>query len=145
MPSPSVIADALVAAWNAGDAARFAALFADDAEFVNVVGLWWRSRDAIEKAHAYGFEKIFPGSTMRVVKRAIRDVGNDAAVAHLEWRLEHQAPPPGAAQAPGARRGVMSFVVANGQIVSLHNTDRIEGADTLLAGGAPARYGRRSD
>ena len=30
--------------WNAGDADGIGALFAEDADFVNVVGLWWRSR-----------------------------------------------------------------------------------------------------
>jgi uncharacterized protein (TIGR02246 family) len=29
-------------AWNAHDMERFASLFADDADFVNVRGWWWR-------------------------------------------------------------------------------------------------------
>jgi hypothetical protein len=31
---------------------------------VNVVGLWWRTRREIRKAHAYGFERIFARSTL---------------------------------------------------------------------------------
>ncbi|MGK9232137.1 SgcJ/EcaC family oxidoreductase [Inquilinus limosus] len=43
---------AFIAAWNRHDMAALAALFAEDADFVNVVGLWWRSRAEIEAAHA---------------------------------------------------------------------------------------------
>jgi uncharacterized protein (TIGR02246 family) len=39
--------------WNTHDMARFAGLFAPDADFVNVVGMWWKNREEIEKAHAY--------------------------------------------------------------------------------------------
>ena len=31
-------------AWNTHDMSRFAACFAEDADFVNVRGWWWRGR-----------------------------------------------------------------------------------------------------
>ena len=43
-----------------------AALFDPDAEFVNVVGLWWHDREAIRRAHAYGLTRIFQHSTLRI-------------------------------------------------------------------------------
>ena len=36
--------------WNRHDMNAFAELFAPDAEFVNVVGLWWKGSDEINKA-----------------------------------------------------------------------------------------------
>ena len=41
------------AAWNRHDATALARLFVADADFVNVVGIWWRDRCAIEEAHAF--------------------------------------------------------------------------------------------
>ena len=37
-------------AWNAHDMSRFAARFAEDADFINVRGWWWRGRDEIDAA-----------------------------------------------------------------------------------------------
>lgn len=37
-----------------------AALFTEDADFVNVVGLWWTTREQIRDNHAYGFRHMFP-------------------------------------------------------------------------------------
>jgi hypothetical protein len=38
---PDDIAGVFVSAWNDRDADRLAPVFDDDAEFVNVTGLWW--------------------------------------------------------------------------------------------------------
>lgn len=34
-------------------------MFAEDAEFANVTGLWWPNLQSIFKAHEYGLNKIF--------------------------------------------------------------------------------------
>jgi uncharacterized protein (TIGR02246 family) len=36
-------------AWNTHDMSRFAARFAEDADFINVRGWWWRGREEIER------------------------------------------------------------------------------------------------
>jgi hypothetical protein len=41
-----------VQAWNSRDADALASLFDENAEFVNVTGLWWHDRDSIRRAHA---------------------------------------------------------------------------------------------
>ncbi len=56
------IAEIWVEAWNRRDADRLADLFAEDAEFVNVTGLWWHDREAIRRAHDYGLRTIFDQS-----------------------------------------------------------------------------------
>jgi hypothetical protein len=42
---------ALVDDWNRHDMKSFGGLFADDAQFVNVIGLWWHGRAEIQKEH----------------------------------------------------------------------------------------------
>ncbi len=145
---PQDIAAAFAAAWDHGDAAALAALFVDDADFVNVVGLWWTRREQIRHNHAYGFERIFPGSTMTVERMRVRRLGADVAVVHALWRVEGQTGPDGAPL--GERRGVLSFVTERRPegtwlAVSAQNTDIVPGAQTHAAHGEdlrPERYER---
>ena len=62
--SPEEIPALLADAWLKKDAAAFAAVFHEDADFVNVVGLWWRSRSDIQKAHEIGLRTIFRCSSL---------------------------------------------------------------------------------
>lgn len=50
---PESVPIILVEAWNDRDPDRLASVFEEDAEFVNVTGLWWHDRESIRKAHAY--------------------------------------------------------------------------------------------
>nr|WP_255316552.1 SgcJ/EcaC family oxidoreductase [Nesterenkonia sp. Act20] len=137
-------------AWNAADADALAALFVEDADFVNVVGLWWNTRERIRAAHDYGFRRIFAGSQMRLDKVRVRALGEGIAVVHALWTLTGQSPAPGqtAEGSPGERHGVISFTVRKQQTtdddgawlaVSAQNTDRIAGAETLAAEGDALR------
>ena len=149
--TPLAVAEAFAAAWNDYDAEALAGLFVEDAEFVNVVGLWWHDREHIRQAHAYGFRKIFRNSHMKLGRTAVRDLGADVAVVHAAWTLTGQESH-GNREA-GKRRGVISFTVqrqAGGGwlAVSAHNTDRINGAETHIAAEGrlnPAHYGNQPD
>lgn len=138
-PTPEAIVPAIVDAWNARDAEAFAALFADDADFVNVVGLWWRTRDDIREAHAYGFDRIFSQSHMQAIETRVRKLSDAHAVAHLRWQLDGQLTPEG--KPAGRRRGVFVLVCADTgsgwHIVAAQNTDRVPGSEThVVADGA---------
>lgn len=140
------------------DARAIADLFVEDADFVNVVGLWWRDRDRIEQAHAYGFERIFGRSTMTLGRVRTRRLGEDVAVVHAAWRITGQSAPDGddgpGDDGPGDRSGVLVLVMARSadgwRAVAAQNTDRVPGADTLVTGpagtpgvrGASYRQGR---
>jgi hypothetical protein len=71
---PEQIPSLFAEAWNARDADALAALFEDKAEFVNVTGLWWRDRQAIRNAHAYGLERIFNESRRADVMDGLADL-----------------------------------------------------------------------
>ena len=133
LDSPERIPEAFVEAWNHRDARALAALFDEDAEFVNVVGLWWHDRAAIERAHAYGLERIFPDSTLTLVRTTVKRLRDDVAVVHARMRLTGQTPIDGI-NAPQARTTIFSFVVHRGEsgwsCASAHNTDVVPGAET---------------
>lgn len=143
--SGEAAARAFVDRWSAGDADGLGELFAEDADFVNVVGIWWRNRRAIRKAHEYGFRKIFRHAHLEVAELAVRELTPDIHIVHVVAALDGQTRPDGGTA--GRRVAVLSMVARRGaqgfEIVSCHNTDRVEGADTHLRdadGFRPAQY-----
>ncbi|GAA1461547.1 SgcJ/EcaC family oxidoreductase [Nocardiopsis exhalans] len=142
---PESVPHRFAQAWNRGDADGIAELFAPDADFVNVVGLWWHDRESIRNAHEYGLRVIFPGSTMRVSGVRSRMLGSEAAVVHCRWSVSGQVLPDGSPS--GLRRGVFTFVVNRSDTgwaaVAAQNTDRVSGAESLArheGGPSPVDY-----
>ena len=132
---PEGIPRAFVEAWNRRDADALAALFDADAEFVNVVGIWWHDREAIRKAHAYGLTRIFQQSTLQLMEIRVKALSERIAVVHARMRLTGQTAADGVA-APGVRRNIFSFVVhrtpQGWRCASAHNTDIVPGMETHL-------------
>lgn len=120
-----------IAAWNRHDAASLAALFAEDADFVNVVGLWWRSRVEIEAAHAATHETIFKQSHLEGEIAEITRLGPAGVAAlHVTWTLTGLSSPDGTPAEP--RQGILLLVLteASGgwRIRIAQNTDIVPGA-----------------
>ncbi|WP_417582629.1 YybH family protein [Pelagibacterium sp.] len=133
LDSPESIARVFVEAWTRRDAGKLASLFDEDAEFVNVTGLWWHDRDAIRKAHAYGFERIFNASTLYLVRVQVKSLTDDIAVVHAKLRLEGQTAA-GGVEPPATRRTILSFVVHRvadeWSCASAQNTDIVPHMET---------------
>jgi uncharacterized protein (TIGR02246 family) len=127
---------AFAAAWMARDAGALAALFAPDADFVNVVGIWWRDRAAIEAAHDYALKSFFADSRLVPGRVSTRRLGADAAVVHCRFRLTGQHALAGGRAGP--RSTILCFVMARGSrgwhCVAAQNTDIVPGAETQEAG-----------
>ena len=124
------LAQALQGAWNRGDAAGYASLFTDDADFVAWNGSYGRGRQAIEDAHRALFAGPLAGSVMALVgdgagsapPESIRFVSPDVAIMVISgavaradqsaWRPDH--------------RSVQTFVLTkNGgtwRVAAFHNT-----------------------
>src|SRR5690606_11267288 len=104
-----------------------------DAEFVNVTGLWWHDREAIRRAHAYGLERIFNQSTLRLGAVHVKHLSDDVAVVHARMTLTGQTAT-GDVRAPGSRTNVFSFVVHQTpdgwRCASAHNTDVVPNMET---------------
>jgi uncharacterized protein (TIGR02246 family) len=77
-----VVAD-FAEAINRGDAKAFAALFAEDADFVVITGKYLKGRNAIVTYHARLFTDDFQGSHLDVTSVAVRFLRTDVAVARV--------------------------------------------------------------
>ena len=135
--TPEDVPRRFAACWNAGDADGLAELFAEDADFVNVVGLWWRRRKDIRKAHAYALARYFRNTAITIEELAVRYVRDDVATVHVRWTMTGQIAPDGRPAA--ARAGMMIFVVERRETawlaVCAQNTDISPGMETNLADG----------
>ena len=133
LAKPEDIVSTFVDAWNARDADRLASVFDEDAEFVNVTGLWWHDRGAIRRAHAYGLERIFNRSTLGAIRVKVKHLTADVALVHARMTLTGQTPV-GHAREPGPRANIFTFVArrtADGwSCAAAHNTDVVPGMET---------------
>jgi len=97
MNRPEDTPHAFAAAWNAHDMAALAALFHEDASFVNRFGHYARGADAIVALHRPIHETIYRGSNLTNELIDVTAIGADAAIVHFWSRLtvgaEHPAGP----------------------------------------------------
>ena len=114
--------------WNRHDMEALAGLFTEDAQFVNVVGLWWRGRDEIRGAHEFTHRTLFKLSHLTVADIDVRFPTADIAIARCRWVLDGHVSPEGAALPD--RHGILAHIVQrDGQqwrIIDSQNTDVIE-------------------
>ena len=82
-------------AWNRYDSVSLAAVFAEDANFIQIFGGQLDGRAAIEAAHRHIFETIYRGSHASFVLRSIRFLRPDVAVvfarAHVKFKEGNEA------------------------------------------------------
>jgi uncharacterized protein (TIGR02246 family) len=121
------VAAAFIDDWNRHDMKRFAGLFADDAQFVNVIGLWWHSRAEIQEQHEALHATRMRISHLVATETAVHLLRPDVAVVHIRWELTGDTGIDGVTLP--TRRGVMSLVTVRAgrkwQIASAQNTDVI--------------------
>jgi uncharacterized protein (TIGR02246 family) len=119
------VGTAFVDDWNRHDMKSFGSLFVDDAQFVNVIGLWWHGRAEIQKEH-----EALHATRMRTSHLVARDtlvhlLGPDVAVVLMRWQLTGDTGIDGVTLP--MRRGVMSLVTlrvgGSWRIASAQNTD----------------------
>ena len=119
----------LEAAWNARDAAAFAAPFADDAEFIHILGGGGTGRAAIEAGHAALFRTIYAKSVVAYRVIRVMPLGPAAAAVLLHQHLAFEAG--GAAQAIACRP---TFVATHesdgGWVIRLFQNTQIAGSGT---------------
>lgn len=78
----------LEAAWNAADGHSFAEAFAEDADFIHILGGYYKGRAAIEAGHRMIFGTIYKGSTVRYSVERIRFLRHDVAIVYLRQYLQ---------------------------------------------------------
>jgi len=112
-------------AWNAGDMSAAAALFCDDADFVNVLGSHWHGRDQIELEHAERHRRQLKDSVFTPLGVGIQYIDGTSALVHVRWSIRGDHDLDGTPRQP--RQGLFSWVMlrdAQGhwRIRSAHNT-----------------------
>ncbi len=123
-------------AWNQYNADGIAALFFEDADFVNVTGKWWDNKTDIWKAHDFGLRIIFQNSKAEVLKVKVKHVTDDVAVVHCRFKVSGQTKS-GEQEKVGDRETMFLFVAKKQEndewlCVSAQNTDIIFGEQTNI-------------
>jgi uncharacterized protein (TIGR02246 family) len=123
------IVSAFAETWNQHDIRAFADLFAPDAEFVNVVGIWWKGKESIRRAHEFTHSSMFKHSRLSILATEIRFPAEQIAIARSRWSMTGHASPEGALLPE--RSGILMNVLAKSsnswKIIDSQNTDIVEG------------------
>lgn len=117
----AALAARLENAWKAADGAGFAAPFAEDADFVNVLGMHVRGRETIRAGHDEILRTVYAGSEVRYRLETARLLRPDVGLAHVHATLTAPAGP-----MAGTHQALYSMVLTREggewQIASFHNT-----------------------
>jgi uncharacterized protein (TIGR02246 family) len=121
--SPEDIPALFARAWNDHDTDALAALFDEDAEFVNVTGLRWHDRESIRKAHAQRRDRAADRLTPAAGETKVKLLSPEVAVVHARMTRSGDEP----SGTAGPRATIVSFVVHKAGnrwlCASVHNTD----------------------
>jgi uncharacterized protein (TIGR02246 family) len=90
------LVEQLETAWNRSDSVAFAAPFADDADFIHILGGHFVGRVSIEKGHRAIFDTVYKGSKLKFVVEKIRFASPDVALIFASGILttSHPGIPP---------------------------------------------------
>jgi uncharacterized protein (TIGR02246 family) len=129
-PGPMRQIEALKRAWDAawGDAAAFAALYTEDAEFIDPIANIYSGREEIRALHAFLFSGPFAGTSQTSELRRVVFLTGTTALVRLDVALTgFSVLPPGLPETePGVVRTVVQWVVVKHRgewlILSQHMT-----------------------
>ncbi len=143
----AAVIGAYVDTWNRHDVDGLAALFAEDADYVNVVGNWMRGRDGVFEEHELSHRTMFAASRLSVDEPVVRLLAPGVASAHTVSHLVGHRDPRGREAPPWTIHSTAVLVERDGAwpIVTWQNswvglpgvTDQVVRAD-------PASFGDRS-
>ena len=98
------------AAWNASDMNAMWQLATDDVHWVNVVGMLWRGKTEVQKAHQAYFDLLFKDRSCKLEAiESIEPLPGGAFVAVVRWSMGGFRRPTGQMRPPGKDR--MSLVL----------------------------------
>ena len=109
-------------AWNSADGGAFAAVFTDDADFIDIRGSHHHGRTEIGHGHQAIFDTIYKGSNVRYSVVSATPVADNAVLGIIEATLDTPGGP-----LQGVHDSRISVVVVNDattgwRVRSFHNT-----------------------
>ena len=115
----------MTARWNRKDAGAFSELFADDADFTDVIGQTAHGKKGIATQHEFPFTRNMRQATLASESLSVRSLGPEVAVALLKWTTTNNLGLDGGPVSD--RRGTMQIVcrreASRWAIVSVLNQD----------------------
>jgi uncharacterized protein (TIGR02246 family) len=87
--------DRMVSDWNTHEFKNMDLYATEDVEWINLVGMWWKGRKDVQKAHQIGFDYFFKGVPFTKKSLDIRLLTNDVAIANLVCHVGSLFPPDG--------------------------------------------------
>ena len=103
-------AEQFVAIWNAHDMERLQDLYAEDADFVNVIGMRWTGATEIARMHVLLHELRMRQTTLVSEGMTVRVLAPSVAVVHDTWVLTGDPGAPGW-KTGEQRRGILVHVL----------------------------------
>jgi len=116
--------------WNRHDMDVMFQACTADAEWVNVVGMWWRGLADLKRAHGVYHDTVFANTPFTIDEIHVRLLTGDAAVAVVRWNKGPFTPPDGRPR-PASRDMMSLFLVKQAGrwlITAGHNTTIDEAA-----------------
>lgn len=117
---------AFIESWNSKDIEKFGALFAENADFVGVTGLWTSGRETIVKRHLEGFSNMQSKSRLEIIETKTKFLSEVISIAHSNWKMSGQQSIDG--KELSDKKGVWTVVLQkqadeNWLIIALHNSN----------------------
>ncbi len=116
---------AFVDAWNAKDLTRFGSLFAENAEFTDVVGQTAIGKEAIIEQHVFPFQRVMKQATLELKEGYARRLTDDLVIVSAKWKVTGSLTPDG--KPLPDRNGVLQIIfrkeMAEYPILLVHNAD----------------------
>lgn len=119
--------------WNKGDAAAYSRHFADDVTFTNILGFFFRGKEAFKMRHEQIFKGIFKGTEMTQTISSLRFVRPDVVLLETLTSIsgfskDGAGPPKGAHldEHGHLQTRLLQALVKDGnewKIVAYHNVD----------------------
>ncbi len=96
-------------AWNANDMKAYASYLTEDCDWINIVGMHWRGKAAVMKAHTVYLSTMFLGVRQEVLENEIAEIAVGVALVILTIRMDDFTTPDGRLEKDMHDR--MSYVV----------------------------------
>jgi uncharacterized protein (TIGR02246 family) len=118
-------------AWNRHNMQAFVSYMADDVEWVNVVGMQWKGKEQVYKAHEAFHQTIFKNRQLHEPESTeLRLVAPGCVVATIVQKADGFTTPSGHVEPPARNVLTEVFIKRNGTwlVVQGHNTTVVEEA-----------------
>ena len=113
-----------VDAWNREDLDAMFAAFTPDAHWINIVGMHWRGRDEVARAHQAFFDIMFRGVKQRLIEtESVMPLPGGGAVVVARLAVDAFRQPNGVVKPPSEDRLTLVLVPAGNELAIAHGAN----------------------